>query len=120
MKPIHQQRLRLWAEILRSGKYQQAKGRLRRGNSYCCLGVACDIYRKETGKGQWDSAFRFQIGNLKGCSFLPFNVKEWFGLKHACDMELLSCNDFDRKRSNLSGIGFPEIAQLIDEIADGA
>ena len=33
----------LWVEALRSGKYKQGKGRLRDGDTYCCLGVLCDL-----------------------------------------------------------------------------
>lgn len=41
-----------WVLALRSGKYQQGKRYLRRDtDSYCCLGVLCDI--SETGK--WKS-----------------------------------------------------------------
>ena len=30
-------------EALRSGKYKQTVGALRRENRFCCLGVACDV-----------------------------------------------------------------------------
>lgn len=34
-----------WLEALRSGKYQQIRGRLRsiNGDAYCCLGLLCEI-----------------------------------------------------------------------------
>lgn len=32
-----------WAAALESGRYAQGAGVLRRGNAFCCLGVACDI-----------------------------------------------------------------------------
>lgn len=32
-----------WIPALRSGKYPQGKGALRKAGAYCCLGVACDI-----------------------------------------------------------------------------
>lgn len=36
-----------WVEALRSGEYEQGRGRLRvtdnAGDSFCCLGVACEI-----------------------------------------------------------------------------
>lgn len=41
--------IRKWVKALRSGKYIQGTGRLRVGDSYCCLGVACDI----SGLGEW-------------------------------------------------------------------
>lgn len=36
-----------WIEALRSGKYQQGTGRLRRDDHFCCLGVLCDIVSPE-------------------------------------------------------------------------
>lgn len=41
-----------WLAALRSGEYVQGEGRLRgEGNSYCCLGVLCDI----SGLGDWSA-----------------------------------------------------------------
>ena len=33
-----------WVEALRSGGYRQGKSRLCKDDSYCCLGVACDLF----------------------------------------------------------------------------
>src|SRR6478609_3745372 len=41
-----------WLAALRSGEYQQGQGQLNCDNTYCCLGVACDIAVKE-GMGRW-------------------------------------------------------------------
>lgn len=38
-----------WLTALRSGKYSQTTGRLRKADSFCCLGVLCDISKT----GQW-------------------------------------------------------------------
>lgn len=48
----------MWIAALRSGDYKQAKRRLRIEHSdgsasYCCLGVLCELYRQETGEGEW-------------------------------------------------------------------
>lgn len=32
-----------WTKSLRSGKYEQGRDTLQRGNKFCCLGVLCDI-----------------------------------------------------------------------------
>jgi hypothetical protein len=32
-----------WLAALRSQKYQQGNGTLHRGNTFCCLGVLCDV-----------------------------------------------------------------------------
>lgn len=36
-------------DVLESGKYQKGKRQLRDGDTYCCLGVACDL----SGLGEW-------------------------------------------------------------------
>lgn len=41
--------VREWVKALRSGEYRQRHGQLRRGDAYCCLGVAADVAIK-TGK----------------------------------------------------------------------
>jgi hypothetical protein len=38
----HQAR-QLWIEALRSGEYEQTTSYLKRGDTFCCLGVACDV-----------------------------------------------------------------------------
>lgn len=48
----------MWVDALRSGKYVQGRNRLhiRRvdgTDTFCCLGVLCDLYHEETGKGEW-------------------------------------------------------------------
>lgn len=55
----------LLADTLKSGAYKQGSGALRTSyarpdpkiqlleQGYCCLGVACDLFRKETGIGFW-------------------------------------------------------------------
>lgn len=44
MEPIYDRELATrWIAALESGEYTQTHGRLKRGNSYCCLGVLCDL-----------------------------------------------------------------------------
>lgn len=48
MQP-NKQAIRQLVDALRSGRYKQGKDALRIDDSYCCLGVACDI----SGLGEW-------------------------------------------------------------------
>ena len=77
----HKKRIGKWIKALLSGEYQQGTGRLKRDGNYCCLGVACDVYRKTTKKGRW---FRREDAGdhsfLKAGAQLPEVVSEWFGL----------------------------------------
>lgn len=84
-----------WVYALMSGKYMQGKGQLRQRNQYCCLGVLCDIYKENTGKGEWvnpnstndrASLREFQYENSDGetrraAAVLPKPVREWAGLE---------------------------------------
>lgn len=43
-----------WVQALRSGQYKQGTDALHpSADTYCCLGVLCDLYRVEQGKGEW-------------------------------------------------------------------
>ena len=64
-----------WLDALRSGEYEQAYGKLRSGNSFCCLGVLCDLHAKATDN-VWDEAERYF--NEPGA--LPPEVRDWADL----------------------------------------
>lgn len=75
----------LWVKALRSGKYKQGTGRLRgEDKSYCCLGVACDLYINNVGC-KWqkmDYGYQFETtepDESQG-SILPVEVRDWLGL----------------------------------------
>ena len=42
-----------WVTALRSGEYTQARWNLQTEQGFCCLGVLCDLYAKETGT-EWE------------------------------------------------------------------
>lgn len=79
-----------WLEALRSGEYRQSRYRLRSlDNSFCCLGVLCDIYTKEVGgswkydKDKFSDAYEMIGGNgdYPVTSKLPGCVRDWAGLE---------------------------------------
>lgn len=76
-----------WLEALRSGKYKKSQGALKKtDNTYCCLGVLCDIHRKTTKKkkNNWKAishnAEAFDYDGDEGCLFIPEKVVKWAGL----------------------------------------
>lgn len=103
-----------WVAALESGEYQQTNCRLRAGNSFCCLGVACDVAVKagvpieveppEDSEGLW------HYDGVDGV--LPEAVQNWLGL--ASEM-----GSYRRRRTrslsddNDRGASFAEIAQTI-------
>jgi hypothetical protein len=93
-----------WCAALRSGEYRQGKGRLKRKErgveEFCCLGVLCDIYSKETGT-PW-------LGQHMHQSWLypHYKVREWAVVEEIkCDS--LAC-------MNDAGKSFEEIADYIE------
>lgn len=112
--------VKLWLEALRSGEYDQTRGRLHLENDgYCCLGVACEVYRKETGQGEWSYAHGigwFQPGpdRQAGSAHLPKEVREWLGMTTdygSVDREDGSLTSLVDMNDN--GAGFLTIADVI-------
>jgi hypothetical protein len=80
--------MRKWVEALRSGEFNQTKYVLHDDVGYCCLGVACEVYARETGKGSWGELVCSTDGSQEGYVFmnsgtttLPEEVSKWFGIK---------------------------------------
>ena len=107
-----------WVQALKSGKYNQADGFLRVDDNYCCLGVLCDIYHRETGLGEWSeisfpSVFAFaQESKIESSKVLLPKVMEWAGLE--------SCNPLIDKETSLAMLNddhlpFECIADIINE-----
>jgi len=70
-----------WVAALLSNEYEQTEGVLRNGNGYCCLGVLCDLYSKETGVEWLDMGYgRFSMHSAD--NVLPYEVEQWAGLTH--------------------------------------
>lgn len=99
------ERRRQWVAALESGDYEQGQLRLRRGNNFCCLGVACDLYNDK----QWHDTGENQ---LYGETLLdaktwspPDDVVEFFGLDDDIIPTLAERND--------NGVTFKQIAAFI-------
>lgn len=108
MKP-NKENMRKWVEALRSGEYKQGKYQLRRAdNTYCCLGVACDLHSKETGT-PWSPNDMYVDNGIA----LPKVVQEWLGIDSADiglpnQKSLVLLNDVYKQT-------FAEIADVIEK-----
>lgn len=104
-----------WTKDLRSGEYQQITGQLREeDNGRCCLGVACDTYKRLTGKGSWNDDIFVTDKDDFSSSELPEVVMLFFGF-YKKDPELdgditaTTLNDGENKT-------FAEIADLVEKL----
>lgn len=109
---MNQQIKERWMSALVSGEYKQGKGFLHQQHKFCCLGVLCDLYLKETEKS-WvydDSDGSYSIDEEFGT--LPDEVMKW--------AELTDRNPSIRGIADLAtlndiGHTFENIAQHIQE-----
>ena len=99
-----------WIKALFSGRYKQGRKKLRNlNNTFCCLGVLCDLYAKEK-KIKWIKK-KDDYFILKEDAILPERVKHWAGIESdVCDYDN-SCLSAD----NDNGQKFKTIAKTIEE-----
>ena len=67
---------RLWVNALLSGEYKKTQLKLREEDSYCVVGLLCELHRKETGVGDWRNKNSYIGWSL----IAPREVKEWAGV----------------------------------------
>ena len=119
-----------WINALRSGKYKQTTENLKVGNSFCCLGVLCDIVKTENKNFNWrkDPNHGWAFGNST-VSMLPKIVADKVGLPAGCvkvyiprkDADNLFGGKLDSLRTNLAylndeaGADFDTIATVIEK-----
>lgn len=66
-----------WLEALESGKYEQGRHLLKKGQSYCCLGVLCELDGLKYNDG--DGFFEYNGANSN--QFLPGDYASSIGLR---------------------------------------
>jgi len=97
-----------WTEALRSGKYKQGTGALRKKDAYCCLGVLCDLVDPEAWKCR-DGKYTFMHQNL----YLPDNLIKELGIAALLENYLVDMNDGQEGETKRS---FLEIAEYLEQI----
>jgi hypothetical protein len=116
------ERRAVWVAALRSGLWKQGRNRLRDGDKFCCLGVACDLTGRRwrfAGGGAWfanrDTALRDTA--------LPDYLRDQLGLKTDMGVYNLTPPYADTSRSlsrdNDDGADFAAIAATIEAAPPG-
>ena len=89
-------RVRQFIDALRSGEYRQCAGalciKISSSNtsfcSVCSLGVACEVFRKDTKQGEWSFAGIFSEFMMQTVE-LPIEVREYYGFTSTSPQVLL-------------------------------
>lgn len=109
-----------WITALRSGEYTQESSNLRTEDGYCCLGVLCDLYSKDTGT-EWEVDYTADLkpipfyNFMNEGSFLPVAVVQWAGLNGPNPEVIEWDGRAELAQLNDTGFTFTQIAQLIEE-----
>jgi hypothetical protein len=107
-----------WLTALRSGEYNQTDGFLKNGNAFCCLGVLCDLHRKETLDTAWQKQCDGEYDYLGQTELPPACVYEWAELPNVRTIQTDPglANSVDRLvLANDEGESFDQIADMIEE-----
>lgn len=115
---------KLWIEALKSGEFKQGVTYLQKDGCFCVVGVLCELFRRETGRGEWryseeNGVFYFKVGEDCFGSAAPSEVSRWaqvpVGLwttnvkgDFGREMELWELNDS-------LGYDFLQLANVIEE-----
>jgi hypothetical protein len=119
---MNQEIKKKWVAALRSGKYKQGTGKLKKstpdGDRFCCLGVLCDLFinderNKLITRDRWEFNKEGHYELLGYVGILPAVVNDWAYLDKEKSTpsradKLTSLND-DHKKS------FKEIADIIEK-----
>jgi hypothetical protein len=75
-------RRKKWMKALTSGEFKQHTRELRKQatNEMCCMGVACVVYQRETGKGRWNRGEFIVDGHFSSAK-MPKPVADYFGFR---------------------------------------
>ena len=109
-----------WTDALRSGEYKQGQGQLREADTYCCLGVLCDVSQVGAWEGRSEDftgyATNYTTRTGSNPAAPPAEVNEWLGTplgNITAEVEgtlagLWRLNDYYR-------LNFNQIADVIDQ-----
>lgn len=111
---------RIWVDTLLGGALPQCQSRLHEGDSYCPLGVLCEIavaerIIKKLDQGYENDYYDGPRDNWKK-QFLPMKVVRWAGLDDRNPVVRIDGTLYPLAVLNdVKGYTFPEFASLIEE-----
>lgn len=109
-----------WVKALRSGKYRQGRGVLRTGNdSYCCLGVLCDIagaeWKQEGLQSDLNGDYAAISSGHEDYCCIPSPVVKATGMKTTTGSYDSLTDKPSLMKLNDEGSSFAQIADVIEK-----
>lgn len=111
--------MKKWVSALRSGKYEQGQEYLNSQNKFCCLGVLCEVAKKNGVELKIEVDEEDNTVSYNGSNgVLSKPVMNWAGIQNICgsyinsrnqEMTLTGLNDTQR-------MSFKQIANIIEKV----
>jgi len=107
-----------WVAALRSGEFTQGRGSLKSPEGYCCLGVACELFRRahpeEAGWVHYIRYDQFLLNESGNTHALPLRVMHWLGLRDNYGVFQSDIGEPSLAAMNDTNHTFEEIANMIE------
>ena len=104
-----------WVTALRSDKYEQGRGFLRKIDCFCAQGVLCDLYAQANNidwKMKFGTSGRYSIVGM--WDLIPNEVEKWAGLQEITN-RMAKLQDKVVQMNDFHGYSFYEIADYIEQ-----
>ena len=105
-----------WIKALLSGEYRKCKGQLKHNkNTYCVMGVLCDLYVKKHPKQKWIKSSWGSYTLMDDGGFAPAAVKKWARLK-SIDVNYRGRTLLISTVNDMYKINFKQMAKLVKQL----
>jgi len=104
-----------WVKALRSGKYKQGTKYLNRLNTFCCLGVLCDLATKSKSSKVKCNLYNSTLFYDSEPSYLPKTVQDWSGVNSMDGSFIIKDKLISLTKLNDNGKSFNKIADIIEK-----
>lgn len=108
------QEKQMWVDALRSGKYKQIVGSLKKDDCFCAYGVLCDLYSK-CKNIMWEPGYDESEYILGHSAYVPNEVLDWAGCGIDKSINTLKKVDYIIDMNDKQKKSFLEIADYIEK-----
>lgn len=117
--PIKRDRMKMLIDAMRSGNYAQGRLSKRLGDSFCAIGLACELSNLGSWAGKKGEHYQdYVIGEKQSYQFLPQVIIDYYGFKTIESFPIVLANKIPKLITDLNDsdrLSFGEIADLLEK-----
>lgn len=108
----------LIVDALRNGNYKQTFGVCHSKNCFCFTGLVLDLYRKDTGDGEWRNDVFYHSDGTYSSTQVQSQVWKWLGIEDNIPDYGLAFSYENKERywsDNDNGVTFDRLAKTVEK-----